>query len=74
MTVPLTGRQLEILGQVARGLTNREVGRVLGISEATVRKHLENAYQRLGVLNRTGAVAEVWWAGFGAPTGAMSWH
>ena len=53
----LTMRQQEILRGVARGQTNREIGRSLGISEATVRKHLEGAYQRLGVLSRTGAVA-----------------
>lgn len=52
----ITRRQQEILRAVARGQTNREIGRSLGISEATVRKHLEGAYQRLGVLSRTGAV------------------
>lgn len=57
VTDRLTSRQVEILRHVARGLTNREVGRDLGISEATVRKHLENSYQKLGVLSRTGAVA-----------------
>lgn len=57
LTDRLTDRQVEILRHVARGLTNREVGRDLGISEATVRKHLENSYQKLGVLSRTGAVA-----------------
>lgn len=53
----LTGRQVEILRHVALGLTNREVARVVGITEATVCKHLENSYQRLGVVSRTGAVA-----------------
>lgn len=53
----LTRRQQEILMGVARGQTNREIGRSLGIAEGTVRKHLEGAYQRLGVLSRTGAVA-----------------
>ncbi|HLS40972.1 MAG TPA: helix-turn-helix transcriptional regulator [Ornithinicoccus sp.] len=53
----LTGRQREILRFVARGLTNREIGRALGIREGTVRKHLEHSYLRLGVLSRTGAVA-----------------
>ncbi|MCK0112475.1 LuxR C-terminal-related transcriptional regulator [Ornithinimicrobium sp. F0845] len=57
ITSRLTGRQLEILRHVALGLTNREVARAVGISEATVSKHLENSYQRLGVLSRTGAVA-----------------
>lgn len=53
----LTERETHILRHVAHGLTNREVGRALGISEATVRKHLEHSFPKLGVLNRTGAVA-----------------
>lgn len=57
LTDRLTHRQVDILRHVALGLTNREVGHDLGISEATVRKHLENSYQKLGVLSRTGAVA-----------------
>jgi len=52
----LTARQVEILRQVSLGLTNREIGRSVGITEATVRKHLESAYRKLGVLSRTGAV------------------
>ncbi len=40
-----------------RGLTNRQIGRELGISEGTVRKHLEHVYARLGVTNRMSAVA-----------------
>src|ERR671934_138062 len=53
----LTTRQWELLRLVAAGLTNRQVGRCLHISEATVRKHLENIYQRLQVTSRTAAVA-----------------
>jgi DNA-binding CsgD family transcriptional regulator len=57
-TVPdLTARQLELLRRVARGETNRQVARDLGLSEATVRKHLENIYRRLDVQSRTEAVA-----------------
>ena len=55
----LTPRELEILEHVAAGKTNGEVASVLGISPATVRKHLENAYAKLGVQTRTGAVAAV---------------
>lgn len=47
VTARLTGRQVEILRLVALGLTNRDVGRDLGISEATVSKHLENSYRNL---------------------------
>lgn len=53
---PLTARQLEILHLARLGMPNKSIGRALGISEATVRKHLENAYQRLGVQSRTAAV------------------
>ena len=52
----LTLRQWEILRMVADGATNRRIARHLGLSEATVRKHLENTFARLGVSNRTAAV------------------
>jgi DNA-binding CsgD family transcriptional regulator len=53
----LTPREREVLELVARGRTNAEVARMLWISPGTVRKHLENAYEKLGVHTRTGAVA-----------------
>ena len=53
----LTERQKDLLRQVAAGLTNRQIARNLSISEATVRKHLENVYSRLEVSNRAAAVA-----------------
>lgn len=53
----LTQRQQEILGLVRLGMPNKRIGRILGISETTVRTHLENAYARLGVQSRTAAVA-----------------
>ncbi len=52
----LTLRQWEILRLVAAGLTNGQIARRLSVSEATVRKHLENTYARLDVTNRTSAV------------------
>lgn len=52
----LTPRQRELLRLVGGGQTNRQIGRHLHISEDTVRKHLENAYARLGVSNRIAAV------------------
>jgi DNA-binding CsgD family transcriptional regulator len=55
----LTPRQRELLRLVAGGSTNRQIGRELGVSEGTVRKHLENVYARLGVQNRTQAIAKV---------------
>lgn len=53
----LTPGEREIVELVAGGRTNAEVARVLWISPGTVRKHLENAYEKLGVHTRTGAVA-----------------
>lgn len=53
----LTARELDILGQLARGLANREIARALFISEATVKTHLGRIYDKLGVDTRAGAVA-----------------
>ncbi|MFI5254050.1 MAG: LuxR C-terminal-related transcriptional regulator [Candidatus Limnocylindrales bacterium] len=53
----LTERQAEILAWVARGLTNAEIGATLSLSPHTVRKHLENAFARLGVHSRGRAIA-----------------
>ncbi|MFF0887147.1 response regulator [Streptomyces sp. NPDC003456] len=53
----LTGRERDILAQLARGLGNREIARALFISEATVKTHLRRIYDKLGVDNRAGAVS-----------------
>lgn len=53
----LTPRQWELMRLVAGGYTNRQIARRLVLSEATVRKHLENVFQRLDVTNRTAAIA-----------------
>jgi DNA-binding CsgD family transcriptional regulator len=55
-TPQLTPRQRELLHLVADGYTNAQVGRRLGVSEGTVRKHLENIYAKLQVSSRTAAV------------------
>ena len=52
----LTARQTELLHLVADGCTNAQIGRRLGISANTVRKHLENVFERLDVQSRTAAV------------------
>lgn len=52
----LTPRELEVLGCVARGLTNADVGRELHIGEATVKTHLLRAFAKLEVDDRTAAV------------------
>ncbi|WP_327176479.1 response regulator transcription factor [Streptomyces sp. NBC_01335] len=53
----LTDRERDILGQLARGLGNRDIARALFISEATVKTHLGRIYDKLGVETRAGAVA-----------------
>ncbi len=53
----LTERELDVLALVAQGLTNRQISRELFISPATVRTHLENIYDKLGVRSRAGAVS-----------------
>lgn len=52
----LTARQWDLLHLVAAGYTNSQIGRRLDLSEATVRKHLENIFGRLQVSSRTAAV------------------
>jgi len=51
-----TDRELEVLTLVARGLTNRAIGRELALSEATVKTHLVHLFTKLGVTDRTAAV------------------
>jgi DNA-binding CsgD family transcriptional regulator len=52
----LTPRQKDLLRLVAAGHTNAQIARRLGLSEGTVRTHLENIYGRLQVSSRTAAV------------------
>ena len=52
----LTARHWDLLRLVAAVYTNAQIGRRLGLSEGTVRKHLENIYGRLHVSSRTEAV------------------
>ena len=58
-TPRLTRRQWDLLRLVAAGHTNGQIGHRLGLSEGTVRKHLENIYTRLQVSSRTAAVTRV---------------
>ena len=53
----LTARETDILGQLALGLSNRDIAKALFLSEATVKTHLGRIYDKLGVDSRTGAVA-----------------
>ncbi|HZC99253.1 MAG TPA: response regulator transcription factor [Actinomycetes bacterium] len=52
----LSPRELEILQAVARGLSNKDIGRRLHVSQATVKTHLLRIFAKLGVDDRTAAV------------------
>ena len=55
--VPLTARELEILKLLSRGLTNREIANVFGISANTVKNHVNSVLAKLEVADRTEAVS-----------------
>ena len=56
-TSSLTGRQIEVLSLVAAGHPNRVIADRLHISEHTVRRHLQNIFNQIGVTSRTAAAA-----------------
>jgi DNA-binding CsgD family transcriptional regulator len=58
-TAALTPREREVLTLVGEGLRNAEIAEALWVSPATVRKHLENIYEKLGVHTRTAAAAHL---------------
>jgi DNA-binding NarL/FixJ family response regulator len=53
---PLTGRETEVLQQLAQGKSNKEIAATLVITEKTVRTHVSNILAKLGVTSRTQAV------------------
>jgi len=54
---PLTARELEVLGLLAAGARNRAIAQQLVVTQETVKKHLSHLFDKLGVTNRTQAVA-----------------
>jgi len=52
----ITPREMEVLQLVARGLSNREIGETLFVSESTVKTHCSRAFDKLGARRRTEAV------------------
>jgi DNA-binding CsgD family transcriptional regulator len=52
----LTKREAEVLFWVAKDQSTQAIAKQLGISDLTVKKHLENIYKKFGVQTRTGAV------------------
>ena len=54
---PLSSRELEVLHLLQEGLTNKEIARELMIAPTTVKSHTQSIYSKLGVDNRSKAVA-----------------
>ena len=52
----ITRRELEVLELVARGLSNREIGEALFVSESTVKTHCSRVFDKLGARRRTEAI------------------
>jgi DNA-binding CsgD family transcriptional regulator len=53
---PPSAREVQVLALVARGMSNRQIAEALVLAESTVKRHLANAYEKLGVHSRSGAV------------------
>lgn len=65
----LSRRELEVLRLVADGLSNKEIGVKLSITEGTVKNHVHNALAKLGMENRIQAAAYIVRQGLGLPRG-----
>ena len=55
----LTKREEEVFSLLVKNKTTKEIGTILNISEKTVRNHISNAMQKLGVKGRAQAVVEL---------------
>ncbi len=62
----LSPREVEVLGLVARGLSNREIAELLVLSERTVVNHVSHIFEKIGVENRAGATAWAYRSGLAA--------
>ena len=75
----LTGAENRVLACVTRAKTNKEIARDLGISPATVKRHLENVLSKLGLKNRVeaaiyGLLANGCSAGMNSGCALQMWH
>ena len=57
MAAPLTHREIQILGCIANGSTNKQVAHALGISELTIKNHVSAILRKLNANDRAHAVA-----------------
>ena len=55
----LTNREYEVFSLLIKNYTTRDIAETLGISEKTVRNHISNVIQKLGVIGRAAAVVEL---------------
>lgn len=55
MVEKLTKREIEVLTYIAKGMFNKEIAEVMGISERTVKNHISNIFKKINVLDRTQA-------------------
>lgn len=55
LTKPLSEREVEVVRQLTRGKSNKEIAATLGLAEGTVKNHMTNILEKLGVLDRTQA-------------------
>lgn len=62
-SIGLTPRELEVLALLPEGLTSKELGLRLFLSEPTIKTHLANIYRKLGVANRTQAISAAYKSG-----------
>jgi two-component system nitrate/nitrite response regulator NarL len=51
--LPLTERERQVILVLSEGISNKEIGRRLGLTEGTVKVHLHRIYRKLGIANRT---------------------
>lgn len=58
MPNPLTPREMEVLGRLASGESNRQIAKELYLSLSTVKRHLEHIFPKLGVSDRTQAAVK----------------
>ncbi len=70
--LPITEREKEVLINLAKGKTNKEISSKLGLSTSTVRNHISNIFTKLKISNRSQATAIAIYAGLLTPESFLS--